>query len=53
VPSSLLEVHSFFMDLWYILSILVFEGILELHPGAINSIPSKSHVEIGMLLTVN
>uniref|UniRef100_A0A2P2JRP8 N-carbamyl-L-amino acid hydrolase family protein n=1 Tax=Rhizophora mucronata TaxID=61149 RepID=A0A2P2JRP8_RHIMU len=26
--------------------ILAFVGILELHPGAINSIPSKSHVEI-------
>ncbi|CAN1279658.1 Ureidoglycolate hydrolase [Linum perenne] len=24
-------------------------GILELHPGAINSIPSKSHLEIGMI----
>jgi hypothetical protein len=22
-------------------------GILQLHPGAINSIPSKSHLEIG------
>ncbi|EEF45172.1 N-carbamoyl-L-amino acid hydrolase, putative [Ricinus communis] len=27
-------------------------GILELHPGAINSIPSKSHLEIGMIFTV-
>ncbi|XWS53861.1 hypothetical protein CRYUN_Cryun10bG0036600 [Craigia yunnanensis] len=26
-------------------------GILELHPGAINSIPSKSHLEIGMYHT--
>ncbi|KAF9606008.1 hypothetical protein IFM89_021334 [Coptis chinensis] len=28
-------------------------GILELHPGAINSIPSKSHLEIGMLLVLD
>lgn len=28
----------------------VSKGILELHPGAINSIPSKSHLEIGKLL---
>lgn len=28
-------------------------GILEPHPGAIGSIPSKSHLEIGMLLLVN
>ncbi|XP_048430590.1 ureidoglycolate hydrolase-like isoform X2 [Pyrus x bretschneideri] len=27
-------------------------GILELHPGAINSIPSKSHLEIGMLSVI-
>ncbi|TVU49288.1 hypothetical protein EJB05_00595 [Eragrostis curvula] len=25
-------------------------GILQLHPGAINSIPSKSHIEIGRIL---
>lgn len=28
------------------------QGILELHPGAINSIPSKSHIEIGMLYQI-
>ncbi|CAI0465568.1 unnamed protein product [Linum tenue] len=27
-------------------------GILELHPGAINSIPSKPHLEIGMIYRV-
>ena len=27
----------------------LFKGILDLHPGAINSIPSKSHLEIGTL----
>lgn len=29
---------------------IVYEGILELHPGAINSIPSRSHLEIGRVL---
>lgn len=24
-----------------------FKGIMEVHPGAINSIPSMSHLEIG------
>lgn len=26
------------------------QGVMEIHPGAVNSIPSKAHVEIGMLL---
>lgn len=27
--------------------VYVFQGIMDLHPRAINSIPSKAHLEIG------
>ena len=37
----------------YLTKIPLFQGILEPHPGAIDSSPRKSHLEMGMLVLVN
>lgn len=48
-----LVLHTYMSHIYVVEIILdVFQGILELHPGAINSIPSKSHLEIGTDFTV-
>lgn len=38
------------LSVLFFLNLLLLQGILELHPGAINSIPSKSQLEIGIPL---